>query len=74
MGRDDNDNVTYQAAYAGGHAYVWKVMLGLIALCDGGRGFGVLLDEHAPANRMENKCRSIYFCKMKTCGGLSCKK
>ena len=45
-----NINSAYHAAYAGGHAYVWKVILGLMALCVGGRGFGVLLEEHAPVN------------------------
>jgi len=38
----------YHAAYAGGQAYVWKVMFGLIVPWLGGRGFGVDRDEHAP--------------------------
>ena len=36
----------YQAAQAGGQAYVWKVMFGRI-VGDGGLGFGVERDEHA---------------------------
>ena len=36
----------YQAAYAGGHAYVWKVMLGLM-VGEGGLGRGVDREEQA---------------------------
>ena len=36
----------YQAAYAGGQAYVWKVMLGLMVGL-GGRGRGVDREEQA---------------------------
>lgn len=39
----------YQAAYAGGHAYVWNVMLGRI-VGEGGRGLGVDRDEQASAD------------------------
>ena len=38
----------YQAAYAGGQAYVWKVMLGRM-VGEGGRGRGVDREEHASA-------------------------
>ncbi len=37
----------YHAAYAGGQAYVWNVMLGRMALWLGERGFGVERDEQA---------------------------
>lgn len=36
----------YHAAYAGGHSYVWNVMLGR-GVGAGGLGFGVVRDEHA---------------------------
>jgi hypothetical protein len=36
----------YQAAYAGGHSYVWNVMFGR-GVGAGGLGFGVVRDEHA---------------------------
>lgn len=39
----------YQAAYAGGHLYVWNVIFGL-GVGVGGRGFGVVRLEHASAN------------------------
>jgi hypothetical protein len=38
----------YQAAYAGGHSYVWNVMFGR-GVGAGGLGFGVVRDEHASA-------------------------
>ena len=38
----------YQAAYAGGQAYVWKVMLGLM-VGEGGLGLGVDREEQASA-------------------------
>ena len=41
----------YQAAYAGGQAYVWKVMLGLMVGL-GGRGRGV--DREEQASEMRN--------------------
>lgn len=40
----------YQAAYAGGHSYVWNVMLGR-GVGAGGLGFGVVRDEHASATK-----------------------
>ncbi len=49
----------YHAAYAGGHAYVWNVMLGRMALWLGGRGFGVDLDEHAA--KEEKKTQRYYL-------------
>lgn len=36
----------YQVAYAGGHSYVWNVMLGR-CVGAGGLGFGVVREEHA---------------------------
>ena len=41
----------YHAAYAGGHAYVWKVMFGLMALWLGRRGFGVEREEQDSERR-----------------------
>ena len=46
----------YQAAYAGGQAYVWKVMLGRMALWLGGRGLGVEREEQ-PSEMEEEACR-----------------
>lgn len=40
----------YQAAYAGGHLYVWNVIFGL-AVGLGGRGLGVVRLEHASAEK-----------------------
>ena len=40
----------YQAAYAGGQAYVWKVMLGRM-VGEGGRGRGVDREEQASATQ-----------------------
>lgn len=44
----------YQAAYAGGHLYVWNVMFGL-GVGVGGRGFGVVRLEQASENEIETK-------------------
>lgn len=41
----------YHVAYAGGQTYVWNVMLGLAVVGTGGRGFGVVRDEHASKNQ-----------------------
>ena len=46
----------YQAAYAGGQAYVWNVMLGLIVGL-GGRGRGV--DREEQASEMKNIYKSF---------------
>lgn len=43
----------YHAAYAGGHSYVWNVMLGR-GVGAGGLGFGVVRDEHASATKENN--------------------
>lgn len=44
----------YHFAYASGQAYVWNVMLGRV-VGDGGRGFGVLLDEQASKMLEKNR-------------------
>lgn len=48
-----------QAAYAGGHSYVGNVMLGR-GVGAGGRGFGVVRDEHASAKDTRNKLSISY--------------
>lgn len=52
----------YQAAYAGGHLYVWNVIFGL-GVGVGGRGFGVVRLEQASGN-WEKRNKEIKF-KMK---------
>lgn len=42
----------YQAAYAGGHLYVWNVIFGL-GVGVGGRGFGVVRLEHASGKKIK---------------------
>lgn len=48
----------YHLAYASGHAYVWKVIFGLVVVegckVEGILGFGVDLDEHDSVNRSNN--------------------
>lgn len=56
----------YQAAYAGGHAYVRKVTLGRV-VGDGGRGLGVDRDEQHSATlekeaRHSNKTVKTHCC------------